>query len=157
MCITALEACDRMAADCANELRKHNVAFVSLWPGYVSTDTVMSKLKRDLKNPQSEKHTEMVSAFLDILERSETPEFVGQCVASLGMDPDLMNMSGKIILTYDLGRKYRLKDIEGHEAQDLTQLKTMLNVLGYKRLASYVPGFIRLPKWLLLLSAYKFN
>ena len=30
--------CDRMAADCAFELRKHNVAFVSLWPGAVKTE-----------------------------------------------------------------------------------------------------------------------
>ena len=27
-----------MAADCAVELRKHNVAFVSLWPGWVMTE-----------------------------------------------------------------------------------------------------------------------
>lgn len=151
------EACDRMAADCAHELRKHNVAFVSLWPGHVSTDTVGSKLRHDLKNAQNEKHIEMASAFLENLERCETSEFVGQCVASLAVDPDLMKMSGKILLTYDLGRKYRLKDTEGHEAQGMTQVKTMLNFLGYKGLASFVPGFIRLPKWLLLLSANKFN
>lgn len=27
-----------MAADCAFELKKHNVAFVSLWPGAVKTE-----------------------------------------------------------------------------------------------------------------------
>merc|ERR1719433_367938 len=30
-------ACDRMAADCAHELKKDNVTFVSLWPGPVKT------------------------------------------------------------------------------------------------------------------------
>ena len=39
--------CDRMAADCGHELRKHNVAMVSLWPGPVKTemiqDLVLSK------------------------------------------------------------------------------------------------------------------
>ena len=33
-------ACDRMAADCAMELKKHNVAMVSLWPGAVKTEKV---------------------------------------------------------------------------------------------------------------------
>ena len=33
-------ACDRMAADCAMELKKHNVAMISLWPGAVKTEKV---------------------------------------------------------------------------------------------------------------------
>uniref|UniRef100_A0A8W8JRX3 Dehydrogenase/reductase SDR family member 1 n=1 Tax=Magallana gigas TaxID=29159 RepID=A0A8W8JRX3_MAGGI len=39
------EACDRMAADCAVELRKHNVAHVSIWPGPVITEHVDDMLK----------------------------------------------------------------------------------------------------------------
>ena len=31
---------DRMAVDCAIELRKHNVACVSLWPGAVLTENI---------------------------------------------------------------------------------------------------------------------
>jgi len=30
--------CDRMAADCAVELKSENVAMVSLWPGAVKTE-----------------------------------------------------------------------------------------------------------------------
>lgn len=33
-------ACDRMAQDCAFELKKHNVACVALWPGPVQTETI---------------------------------------------------------------------------------------------------------------------
>lgn len=36
--------CDRMAADCAFELKKENVAFVSLWPGAVRTEAIMEKI-----------------------------------------------------------------------------------------------------------------
>ena len=32
--------CDRMAADCAHELKKQNVAMVSLWPGPVKTEYI---------------------------------------------------------------------------------------------------------------------
>jgi dehydrogenase/reductase SDR family protein 1 len=31
---------DRMAADCAVELKRHNVAMISLWPGPVKTEYV---------------------------------------------------------------------------------------------------------------------
>lgn len=34
------EACDRMAVDCGIELKRHNVAVVSLWPGAVKTELV---------------------------------------------------------------------------------------------------------------------
>ena len=37
--------CDRMAADCAIELRKHNVAFISLWPGAVRTELISEMMK----------------------------------------------------------------------------------------------------------------
>ncbi|QQP40710.1 Dehydrogenase/reductase SDR family member 1, partial [Caligus rogercresseyi] len=33
-------ACDRMAADCAIELKKHKVTMVSLWPGAVKTEEI---------------------------------------------------------------------------------------------------------------------
>ena len=32
--------CDRMAADCGTELKKHNVAMISLWPGPVKTENI---------------------------------------------------------------------------------------------------------------------
>ncbi|XP_021379336.1 dehydrogenase/reductase SDR family member 1-like [Mizuhopecten yessoensis] len=37
-CGVGKEACDRMVADCAIELKKHNIAMVSLWPGTVRTE-----------------------------------------------------------------------------------------------------------------------
>ena len=32
--------CDRMAADCAVELKDHNVTMISLWPGPVKTEYI---------------------------------------------------------------------------------------------------------------------
>ena len=36
-----------MAADCAIELRKHNVAFISLWPGAVQTENLVYLVNND--------------------------------------------------------------------------------------------------------------
>ena len=40
---------DRMAADCAEELRKHNVAMISLWPGPVKTEYVEKNVNVNCK------------------------------------------------------------------------------------------------------------
>jgi dehydrogenase/reductase SDR family protein 1 len=37
-------ACDRMATDCAIDLKKENVAMVSLWPGAVKTEFVQENM-----------------------------------------------------------------------------------------------------------------
>ena len=37
-------ACDRMAADCAHELKDDNVAMVSLWPGPVKTEYIQQNV-----------------------------------------------------------------------------------------------------------------
>ena len=38
-----------MAADCAEELRKHNVAMISLWPGPVKTEYVEKNVNVNCK------------------------------------------------------------------------------------------------------------
>lgn len=43
-------ACDRMAADCAIELKKDNVAMVSLWPGPVATETIQETVMQSMIN-----------------------------------------------------------------------------------------------------------
>ena len=43
-------ACDRMAADCAMELKAHNVAMISLWPGAVKTEKVKENVLGNLHN-----------------------------------------------------------------------------------------------------------
>ena len=53
-------ACDRMAADCAHELKKSNVAMVSLWPGPVKTEfiteNVIQKPKGKMKKKEIPKY-----------------------------------------------------------------------------------------------------
>ena len=37
-------ACDRMASDCAVELKNDNITMVSLWPGPVKTEYIIQKI-----------------------------------------------------------------------------------------------------------------
>ena len=153
------EACDRMAVDCGIELRSSNVAFVSLWPGYVGTEEVLSKLQDSTEDPIKKSLPGLKVDFKrlkDLIEKGETPEFVGQCIARLVTDPNIMRKSGQIVMTCDLGREYDLHDKEGHLPTDLCSVKSLLSQTGHTWMAGLTPSFVRIPKWLLSLGGNKF-
>lgn len=144
-------ACDRMAADCAQELRRHGVSYVSLWPGLVQTELLMEHVNKD-KGADS-----MLKKFQMDLSAAETTELSGKCVVALATDPNILSLSGKVLPSCDLARRYGFRDVDGRPVQDYLSMSSALShVSGMGWLASYVPGFLRMPKWLLTLYASKF-
>jgi NAD(P)-dependent dehydrogenase (short-subunit alcohol dehydrogenase family) len=98
----AKAATDKMSADMAHELREHNVAVVSLYPGLVRTESVME-----------------AAAFLD-LTNSESPQFIGRAIAGLAADPNLMQESGQVLVAAALALRYGIRDIDGAQPRPLT-------------------------------------
>jgi NAD(P)-dependent dehydrogenase (short-subunit alcohol dehydrogenase family) len=92
----AKAADDKLAADMAHELREHNVAVSSLYPGLVRTEAVL----RDAE-------------YIPNMHNSESPEFVGRAVAGLAVDPQRMARSGQVLVTANLAREYGFDDIDG--------------------------------------------
>lgn len=144
-------ACDRMAADCALELRRHGVSYVSLWPGMVQTEMLVDHAKKvNTDDPFMKKLKSELSS-------AETTEMSGRCVVALATDPNILSLSGKVLPSCDLARRYGLRDVDGRPVQDYLSLKSVLShgtSLGW--LASYLPGFLRMPKWIMTLYAGKF-
>lgn len=97
-------ATDKLTADMAHELRPHNVATVSLYPGLVRTESVIAAAKS--------------GAFK--LDNSESPEFQGRAAAALHDDPNLMTRSGKVLVTAAIARELDVKDIDGKSPEPLT-------------------------------------
>lgn len=95
-------ATDKMTADMAHELREHDVAVVSLYPGLVRTEKVME-----------------AAAFLD-LTNSESPQFIGRAVAVLASDPNIMQKSGQVLVAASLAQEYGFTDIDGKQPRPLT-------------------------------------
>lgn len=93
---------DHMAACMAHELREHNVAAVSLYPGLVRTEGVM------------------VAAKWFDLSNSESPQFIGRAVAALASDPNLMAKSGQVLVAAQLALDYGFTDIDGKQPRPLT-------------------------------------
>merc|ERR1719323_544308 len=130
--------CDRMAADCAFELRKSNVAMISLWPGPVKTAYKSeSKMK-------------------DVFEKGESIEFAGKVVAQLATETNIMDRTGKIINTSDVAKQYGIVDIDGQIPIDFRQIKTLVAYGGYPGVASWIPEFFRVPLWVMHFGSYKF-
>ena len=98
----AKAAVDRMAICMAYDLREHNVAAVSLYPGLVRTEAILKDAK-----------------FFD-LSNSESPQFVGMGVAALAADPQVMRKSGQILVSAALALEYGFTDIDGKQPRPLS-------------------------------------
>jgi dehydrogenase/reductase SDR family member 1 len=98
----AKAASDRMAATMAYELREHEVAAVSLYPGLVRTEAVMK-----------------AAEYFD-LSNSESPQFIGRTIAALANDPKIMEKSGQAFVAASLAIEYGITDIDGKQPRPLT-------------------------------------
>ena len=95
-------ATDKMTADMSHELREHNVAVISLYPGLVRTEKVMQ-----------------AAEWLD-LSNSESPQFIGRAVAALAADPRVIERTGKVLVAASLAQEYGFTDIDGKTPKPLT-------------------------------------
>src|SRR5215212_1946247 len=98
----AKAADDRMAACMAHELRPHNVAAVSLYPGLVRTESVLAQAQ-----------------FFD-MSNSESPEFIGRAVAALAADPRIMDKTGQVLIAAQVALEYGFADIDGEQPRPVT-------------------------------------
>ncbi|XP_022100921.1 dehydrogenase/reductase SDR family member 1-like [Acanthaster planci] len=137
-------ACDRMATDCALELRTHNVACVSLWPGIVKTESLMDMMA---SIPEAAKKDEQ--AMVDRVESGESLEFSGKAVAHLASDPNIMKKSGRILQSAELAEEYGFTDVDGQPPLNWRRLKTACAMSGHTWVAALIPGFIKIPFWLI--------
>jgi len=139
---------DRMAADCAQELKKNNVAMISLWPGPVKTEYITENI---LEN-SAQDHNPMKKSF----EAGESIEFAGLAIASLAADSKIMNKTGKILQTIDLAHEYGFKDVDNNLPTDFRVVKNMLKHSGWTNLSAWIPEFIKVPMFLMHFGSYKF-
>ena len=95
-------ATDKLTSDTAHELKHHNVAVVSLYPGLVRTEAVLA-----------------AAAWLD-LSNSESPEFVGHAVAALACDANVIQKTGSVVVGAALARDYNFSDIDGKSPRPFT-------------------------------------
>ena len=101
-------ATDKMTSDMAQELRPHNVAVISLYPGLVRTEAVLRAAE---------------AGWFD-LSNSESPEFIGRVVAALWRDPALFDRSGQVLVAAAVARELGVRDVDGKQPEPLTMETT---------------------------------
>jgi NAD(P)-dependent dehydrogenase (short-subunit alcohol dehydrogenase family) len=109
----AKAAIDRLATGLAVELRPYNIAAVSLYPGFMRTERVLSAFQVD---PALAYHadSEMWESHAG-LRITESPEYVGRAVVALATDPNVIEKTGRVLKTGDLAREYSFTDIDGRQ------------------------------------------
>ena len=101
---TAKAATDKMSSDMAHELRPYGVTVVSLYPGLVRTEAVLTAAQ---------------AGWLD-LSNSESPEFIGKVIAALNSDPRLFERSGAVVIAAQLAKELGVVDEDGRRPIPLT-------------------------------------
>ncbi|HEX2954628.1 MAG TPA: short-chain dehydrogenase, partial [Bacillota bacterium] len=96
-------AVDRLTADSAIELRDYGVTVLSLYPGLVRTESVMRN-----------------KDFFD-LSNSESPQFLGRCVAALAGDQARHSLTGQIVIAAEIAEIYGFRDIDGKQPKSLRE------------------------------------
>ena len=95
-------ATDRLTADSSHDLLPHQVAVVSLYPGLVRTERVLR-----------------AAEYLD-LSNSESPQFLGRVISALASDPNVMEVSGEVLVAAQIALDYGITDIDGKQPRPLT-------------------------------------
>jgi len=96
-----------LAAIWAAELRRHGIAAVAITPGFLRSETMLERF-----GVTEENWREAGKKDKNFLE-SESPLFVGRAVAALAADPKLIKRTGQLFSSWEVGREYKLKDVDG--------------------------------------------
>jgi len=90
----------------SEELREHNVAVVSLTPGWLQSESMLDGFGVTEENWHDVIRTEPDFA------RSETPIYIGRAVAALAADPNVMEKTGHALSSGYLAREYGFTDMD---------------------------------------------
>jgi NAD(P)-dependent dehydrogenase (short-subunit alcohol dehydrogenase family) len=94
---------DKFAKDMAVDLRKHDVATLSIWMGMLKTDRTRRVMDADAAK---------YAGFWDL---AESPEFTGRIISAVYRDPKRMEKSGQVVVGAELALEYGIKDLDGKQ------------------------------------------
>ncbi len=97
----------RLAFNLSRELAPHGGTALAVTPGFLRSEEMLHTFGVTEANWR-----DAVAAVPDFIA-SESPLFVGRCVAALAADPDIRQRTGRVYASWDLARTYDLVDADG--------------------------------------------
>jgi hypothetical protein len=93
----------------SEELKAHNVAVVSLTPGWLRSEAMLDGFGVTEANWQD------VIPDWPGFENSETPAYIGRAVVALALDPNVMDKTGHALSAGYLAKEYGFADVDGRQ------------------------------------------
>lgn len=99
----------RMAFALSQELAERRVPVVAVTPGFLRSEWMLDHFGVTEANwrDAAKKVPEFIA--------SETPLFVGRCIAALAADPNVAKKNGRVFASWDLAEEYGVKDADGSQ------------------------------------------
>ena len=97
----------RMAFSLSQELKGRDVTALAVTPGFLRSEWMLDNfgVTEDNWRDAAEKMPSFIA--------SETPLFVGRCVAALAADPNVSAKNGRVYASWDLAEEYQVDDADG--------------------------------------------
>lgn len=99
----------RLARGMAEELRKHNVAALAVSPGFLRSEAML-----DHFGVTEESWRDAIQQDPHFAQ-SETPYYIGRGIAALAADPEIMQMTGQVLHTGGIAKRYGFTDVDGRQ------------------------------------------
>jgi NAD(P)-dependent dehydrogenase (short-subunit alcohol dehydrogenase family) len=97
----------RMAFAYSQELKERGIPAIAVTPGFLRSEWMLDHLGVTEANWRDA--ASKVKEFI----ASETPLFVGRCIAALAADPNVANKNGRVFASWDLADEYGVNDADG--------------------------------------------
>jgi NAD(P)-dependent dehydrogenase (short-subunit alcohol dehydrogenase family) len=96
----------RLAWNLSRELRPHGVTALAVSPGFLRSEEMLAHLGVTAERWREAPDPHFVAC-------SETPLFVGRCVAALAADPAVGVRNGRVFGSWTLAEEYGVDDVDG--------------------------------------------
>ena len=97
----------RMAFALSQELKERDITAIAVTPGFLRSEWMLDHF--GVTEANWREAAEKVPSFA----ASETPLFVGRCIAALAADPNVRIKNGRVFASWDLADEYGVSDADG--------------------------------------------
>ena len=141
-------ALDRLTADTARELRPYGVAVVSLWPGFVWTETTLP-----IRPTASPRYRKTLDAY------GESPLVSGRAVVALAADQRILRRTGRVHVAAEVAARHGLRDADGGRPLSPRSLRRLARAIlpeRWQRLAALTTA-VNIPFFLVAPALSRFS
>jgi NAD(P)-dependent dehydrogenase (short-subunit alcohol dehydrogenase family) len=130
----------------AAELARYRIAVMAVTPGFLRSESMLEHfgVTEDNWREAGKKDSNFLA--------SESPLFIGRAIAALAADPQVLNRTGMLVSSWELGRDYRVSDYDGRRP-DWGRHQIDFSVLPQAWVDIFRTGTSLELKWLTTLAA----